>query len=147
MLNHTTSPQLDLTFNVNGSTVSPLSGRSEDESPFSITEFSLPYGRHNFVMGIAASGNPLNAEEAESVLHGCLVETGMISGSSTTDVTIDDKAWRTGQITLTDGWNMLETPAENSNFIDTVSCVSSYPGPMSLTKTGARRDRATDIGQ
>lgn len=56
-----------------------------------------------------------------SLFHGAMVTSGLEPGSEAREMGIDDSAWRSGAIVLTEGWNMLEKPFERSNFIDTVS--------------------------
>lgn len=118
-MNHTTASLDQLTFTINNTVFSPVASRPSDldDRPFALTNFSLPLGRHEFRVEIGADA---------WTLYGATVESGLRRNDSTTDVTIDDTAWRTGQIALTDGWNMLETPFEDSNYIDTVG---HHPSP------------------
>lgn len=137
MLNHTTPLASSLAFSVNGSTVAPVTPVSASAT-FALTEFTLPYGRHDFVVEVTGSENATEPSEATSVIHGCVVQSGIIASSSTTNVTVDDTAWRTGQITLTEGWNMLESTIENSNYIDTVS---PEPLPERIADSGRSLSR------
>lgn len=118
-LNHTTSPALTLIYSINGTSISPSPTSSALGLPITLTEFTLPAGHHQFQVNITPAENGSAGDT--SLIHGASISSSLIRGTGTRETVIEDSAWRTGEIRLTDGWNMLETPFENSNFIDTVS--------------------------
>lgn len=124
-LNHTTSPAITLEYFINGTAIQSLGSSSPLGQPISLTKFDLPLGHHEFRL---ESTRPEDGGPSDtSLFHGVTVTSGLTPGGEAREMGIDDSAWRTGAITLTEGWNMLETPFEGSNFIDTVC-----PGPIEV---------------
>lgn len=77
---------------------------------------NLPPGTHNVTYTLKRTGK---ANETWAQVLGVTGTLEGHAGPSTTNATIDDSAWRSGAIVLSEGWNMLEANGA-SNYLDEV---------------------------
>lgn len=131
-LNHTTSPAITLQYSINNTLIQPLASSDPLGQAISLTNFELPLGHHEFKMEITGPGN--EGPSDTSLFHGATVTSGLKPGGQAREMTIDDSAWREGAITLTEGWNMLETPFGNSNFIEMFQSLFQETCPCKRTE-------------
>ena len=104
------------TLHINGSVPS-------SSNPTGTSAADLPYGLHQAELKLSASANRgtesgIDGSEDEVRMFGAAVSMGVLVGAATENITVDDTAWRSGQVMLSPGWNMLESGA--SNWINTV---------------------------
>jgi len=94
---------------VNGTDIPPTA----EKTPEGV--ISLPDGMHHIELFL----NRTDDGEASARVKGVKGVLSFMNTTQTTNVTVDDTQWASGQVLLSPGWNMLES--NHSNYINAVS--------------------------